>query len=133
MNHENNDKSQSKAAKLLLVTYAMRKASYMIRGLAGGYLVYLMYQLFSESRGREEELTPFLIGAGIFMMIAGVYFVIGALYALANGIYDENRPSERTAEEDVIEANDTEADDMEPDNKESGDTEPGETRSDKTE
>lgn len=91
MNSENQDKSQGKAAKLLLVTYNMRRASYLVRGMAGAYLVYLMYQLFWESDG---QLTLPMALAGVFMMIAGIYFLIGAAYALINGIYSENAPAE---------------------------------------
>ena len=94
MEQENKNKANTKAARLLLVNYALRKASYTIRLLAGGYLVYLMYQLFSEAGTSGEELTPVMVIAGILMMLAGIYFVIGALYALANGIYSENAPAE---------------------------------------
>ena len=93
MSNENQDRSKGKLPKLLLVSYAMRRASYMIRGLAGAYLVYLMYQLFSESGRSEGELTVPMIAAGVFMMAAGIYFVIGAAYALLNGIYEENDPA----------------------------------------
>ena len=89
MGNETKDKAQSKLAKLLLVSYAMRKVSYMIRILAGGYLVYLMYQLFTESGASGEELTPVMI--------------IGGLYAIINGIYDENDP----AKLDAVESEDT--------------------------
>lgn len=94
MGNENQDRSQSRLAKLLLVSYAMRRASYIVRGLAGAYLVYLMYQLFSESGRSEGQLTVPMIAAGVFMMVAGIYFVIGAAYALLNGIYSENDPAE---------------------------------------
>lgn len=101
MENETNDKAQSRLAKVLLVNYAMRKVSYMVRILAGGYLVYLMYQLFTESHASEETLTPLMIIAGVVMIVAGIYFVIGGLYALANGIYEENDPSQIEADETV--------------------------------
>lgn len=91
MNNENQDKSQGKLAKFLLVTYHMRRASYLLRGMAGAYLVYLMYQLFFESDG---QLTLPMTLAGAFMMAAGIYFLIGAAFAFANGIYSENDPAE---------------------------------------
>lgn len=91
MDNKNQDKSQGKLAKLLLVTYNMRRASYLVRGMAGAYLVYLMYQLFCESDG---QLTLLMTLAGAFMMVAGIYFLIGAAFAFANGIYAENDPSE---------------------------------------
>ena len=94
MSNGNQDRSQGRLAKLLLVSYAMRRASYIIRGLAGAYLVYLMYQLFSESGRSEGQLTVPMIAAGVFMMAAGIYFVISAAYALVNGIYAENDPAE---------------------------------------
>ena len=99
MENETKDKAQSKLAKILLVSYAMRKVSYMIRILAGGYLVYLMYQLFTEAGQSGEELTPLMIVAGIVMIVAGIYFVIGGLYALANGIYEENDPAQIESED----------------------------------
>lgn len=111
MDSKENRKSQGKWAKYLLVSYAIRRASYVIRALAGAYLVYLMYQLFSEAGKSEEELTVLMAAAGVLMMAAGIYFVIGGAYALLNGIYAENEPvqkpeipesetgSEETAEE----------------------------------
>lgn len=99
MENGTKDKSQSKLAKLLLVSYAMRKVSYMVRIVAGGYLIYLMYQLFTESGASGEELTPVMIIAGIVMIVAGIYFVAGGLYALINGIYDENNPAKLDAVE----------------------------------
>lgn len=100
MENGQNQKAQGRLAKLLLVNYAMRRASYMIRLLAGGYLVYLMYQMFSESAKSTEPLTPLMIAAGVLMIAAGVYFVAGGLYALLNGIYAENDPAE-LAEDDT--------------------------------
>ena len=94
MSNENQDRSKGRLPKLLLVSYAMRRASYMVRGLAGAYLVYLMYQLFSESGRSEGELTVPMIAAGVCMMAAGISFVLGAVYALLNGIYAENVPAE---------------------------------------
>ena len=91
MNNEKKDKSQGKLAKFLLVTYNMRRASYVLRGVAGAYLVYLMYQLFCEPGG---QLTLPMTLAGAFMMVAGIYFLIGAAFAFANGIYSENDPAE---------------------------------------
>ncbi len=99
MENQTKDKAQGKLAKLLLVSYAMRKVSYMIRILAGGYLVYLMYQLFTESHASEETLTPLMITAGVVMIVAGIYFAIGGLYALLNGIYEENDPAKIEADE----------------------------------
>ena len=103
MENEIKDKGQGRLAKYLLVTYAMRKVSYFIRGFAGGYLVYLMYQLFSESAKSGEKLSVWMIAVGVFMSVAGVYFVVGALYALVNGIYEENNVKEDVAEESVEE------------------------------
>ncbi len=100
MEEKEKNKADTRVAKLLLVSYALRKASYTIRLLAGGYLVYLMYQLFSEAGDSGEELTILMIIAGVLMMLAGIYFVIGGLYALANGIYSENDPKKLEETED---------------------------------
>lgn len=94
MNNGNQDKSQGKLAKVLLVNYNMKRASYMIRGFVGVYLVYLMYQLFSEAKGSGSQLSLPMTLAGVFMIVAGIFFVIGAAYALLNGIYAENDPAE---------------------------------------
>ena len=99
MENEIKDKGQGRLAKYLLVTYAMRKVSYFIRGFAGGYIAYLMYQLFSESAKSGEKLSVWMVAVGVFMSVAGVYFVIGAVYALANGIYEENDVKEETPDE----------------------------------
>ena len=103
MSNNNQDRSKGKLPKLLSVSYAMRRASYIIRGLAGAYLVYLMYQLFSESGRSEGQLTVPMIAAGVFMMVAGIYFVISAAYALVNGIYSENDPAELEKLETAVE------------------------------
>lgn len=87
-----NKRPQDRWAKYLLVSYAIRRASYIIRALAGAYLVYLMYQLFSEAGKSQEELTVLMAAAGALMMAAGVYFVIGGAYGLLKGIYAENEP-----------------------------------------
>ena len=94
MNNGNQDKSQGKLAKVLLVNYNMKRASYMIRGFVGVYLVYLMYQLFSEAKGSGSQLSLPMTLAGVFMIVAGIFFVIGAAYALLHGIYAENDPAE---------------------------------------
>lgn len=94
MNSVDKNRSQGRLAKYLLVSYAIRRASYIIRALAGAYLVYLMYELFSEAGTTEEELTVWMAAIGVLMMAAGIYFVIGGAYALLNGIYAENEPIE---------------------------------------
>lgn len=104
MSSENQDRSKGKLPKLLLVTYSMRRASYIVRGLAGAYLVYLMYQLFSESGKSEGDLTVPMIAAGVFMMAAGIYFIIGASYALLNGIFAENDPKQLEQQEEEPES-----------------------------
>jgi hypothetical protein len=82
--------SKNRLEKLLLVSYNMRRASYIIRGIAGAYVIYLMYQLFSESVNGGGELTPLMTVVGVLMIVAGIYFVIGAVYGFAKGIYAEN-------------------------------------------
>lgn len=86
--------NSEKLAKRLLVSPTMRRSSYVLRLVAGMYLLYLMYQLFDTSSGSGEPLTPVMIAAGVVMVVAGVYFVIGALYALSHGIYEENDPAQ---------------------------------------
>lgn len=94
MSNGNQDRSQGRLAKLLLVSYNMRRASYIVRGLAGAYLVYLMYQLFSEAGKSADRLSVAMVVIGVLMIVAGVYFVISAAYAFANGIYAENDPAQ---------------------------------------
>lgn len=104
MTNGDKDKSQGRLAKLLLVSYAMHRASYIVRGLAGAYLVYLMYQLFSEAGKSDERLSVVMIAVGVFMIIAGIYFMASAIYAMANGIYAENEPAEEETEEPADES-----------------------------
>lgn len=85
-----NDRSCGRLAKLLLVNYSLRRASYIIRAVAGIYVIYLVTQLFGESGKSEEQLSAAMIAAGVFMLVAGAYFLIGAGYALFKGIYSEN-------------------------------------------
>ena len=93
MDKKDQDRSKEKLSKLLLVSYNMRRSSYIVRALAGGYLVYLMYQLFSQSAESGEALSGLMTAAGASMMVAGIYFAISAVYALVNGIYEENDPA----------------------------------------
>ena len=123
MKNGNQDKSKGKLAKLLLVSYHMRRASYMVRGLAGAYLVYLMYQLFSESGRSGETLSIPMIAAGVFMLAAGIYFVIGAAYAMLNGIYEENDPAAAEDGQTDAEKTDLEEADIEKADVETSDTE----------
>ena len=128
MDRVEKNKSQGRWAKYLLVSYAIRRASYVIRMLAGAYLVYLMYQLFSEAGKSQEELTMLMAAVGALMMAAGIYFVIGGAYALLNGIYAENEPLD---EPGVIEQTDAEKDSAVP--ADSGEpVEPGENGADVT-
>ena len=123
MSNENQDRSQGRLPKLLLVSYALRRASYMVRGLAGAYLVYLMYQLFSESGRSGEILSIPMIAAGVFMLAAGIYFVIGAAYAMLNGIYEENDPAAAEDGQTDAEKTDLEEADIEKADVETSDTE----------
>jgi hypothetical protein len=91
--------SKNGLQKLLLVSYNMRRLSYIIRGIAGAYVIYLMYQLFSEASGSAEELTTAMKAAGIVMILAGAYFIISAAYGLLKGIYAENDPAQVDAGE----------------------------------
>ena len=79
MDKKDQDRSKEKLSKLLLVSYNMRRSSYIVRALAGGYLVYLMYQLFSQSAESGEALSGLMTAAGAFMMVAGIYFAISAV------------------------------------------------------
>lgn len=102
-----NDSPQGRLAKLLLVNYTLRRASYIVRAVAGIYVIYLVIQLFGQSGGSEERLSAAMIAAGVFMAVAGIYFVSGAAYALLKGIYSENVPSgqERPESETETETN----------------------------
>jgi hypothetical protein len=105
--------SKNRLERILLVSYSMRRASYVIRGIAGAYVVYLMFQLFSESADAVGELTPLMIAAGVLMTLAGIYFVIGAVYGFVKGIYAENDPerissgSQEEDKEDTAETGDS--------------------------
>lgn len=87
-----NDRSHGRLAKLLLVNDTLRRASYIVRAVAGVYVIYLVIQLFGQSGKSEEQLSAAMIAAGLFMAVAGIYFVCGAAYALLKGIYSENVP-----------------------------------------
>ena len=100
MNNEKKDRSGGFPAKLLLVSYAMRRVTYLIRGLVGGYVLYLMYQLLGESVKSGEPLSVALTVFGVVLTIAGVYFVVGAVYGLVTGIYEENGPDAGEKTED---------------------------------
>ena len=100
MNNEKKDRSGGFPAKLLLVSYAMRRVTYLIRGLVGGYVLYLMYQLFGESVKSGEPLSVALTVFGVVLTIAGVYFVVGAVSGLVTGIYEENGPEAGEKTED---------------------------------
>lgn len=95
MGKKDQDRSKEKLARFLLVSYNVRRASYMVRAVAGAYLVYLMYQMFSGSAKSGETLSGLMIAIGVLMMAAGIYFAIGSVYALINGIFEENDPAKK--------------------------------------
>ena len=72
MDKKDQDRSKEKLSKLLLVSYNVRRASYFVRAFAGGYLVYLMYQLFSQSAESGESLSGLLVAIGVFRGVAGI-------------------------------------------------------------
>lgn len=92
------EKEKSKLAKFLLVSSNTGRMSYLIRGLVGGYLVYLIYDMFVENKKAGNVPSTFILVAAAVMLIAGIYFTCSAIYALANGIYEENLVEEESDE-----------------------------------
>ncbi|MDD6039505.1 MAG: hypothetical protein PUD20_12030 [bacterium] len=92
------EKEKRKLAKFLLVSSNTGRMSYLIRGLVGGYLVYLIYEMFVENKKAGNVPSAFILIAAAVMLIAGIYFTCSAIYALVNGIYEENLVEEETEE-----------------------------------
>ncbi len=80
------------------------KMSYLIRIIAGGYLIYLAYKLFQgsimtgEMTGGKKVLG---IAACLLFLVAGAFFVITSLRHLM--LLSQARPEEEEAEGEAIE------------------------------
>lgn len=77
---------------------------YMIRIIAGIYLLYLAWNLIGGLRSGETSGIAFVIGSGVFI-VAGVFFIVDALNNIRREAL-ENR-AENAAEENTEQENDT--------------------------
>lgn len=62
------------------------KVSHTIRVLAGGYLMYLSYGMFTDP---ASEINALVILCGILFALIGLFFLATSLYALNKGIYSD--------------------------------------------
>lgn len=82
------------------------KTSLVIRTVAGGYLIYLAYQLLTGLKDGGIENPAISIAGAVLFAIAGGIMIFFSLKALKNGEYmeaymekEETEPSEDTEEE----------------------------------
>ena len=73
------------------------KFSYVIRVIAGAYLIYLAYQLIQGVMNGENENYALGIGGGVLFIVAGAAFVIFSIRGLMRG-GQENAQNEETQE-----------------------------------
>ena len=73
--------------KLINRLKSLNKRSHTIRIIAGAYLVYTAYEIFSEMQGAPRP--AFVIFAGVFFAVAGAFFCVTSLYAYNNFYYAE--------------------------------------------
>lgn len=79
------------------------KSSLMIRIIAGGYLLYLAFQLITTMQ--EQTISPIItIGCSILFTVAGGIMLFFSLKALKNREYKEAVEEDR--EEEIIEKKD---------------------------
>ena len=83
-----NKQKDSKWAKFFLVRDTIPKASYIMHGIAGLFMFYIIYSLLGSE---DMTLEPWLVYlSAAFFAVCGLYFIAGAVYALKNGIYKEH-------------------------------------------
>jgi len=72
--------------KLINWMKAAPKVSHTIRILAGGYLAYLSYGMFTDP---TSEINAFVILCGALFAIIGAFLLISSLIALNKGYYSD--------------------------------------------
>jgi len=74
------------------------KISHTIRVLAGAYLMYLSYGMFTDP---ASEINAFVIICGVLFAIIGLFFLATSLIALNKGYYSDYVDMNTTDDEDV--------------------------------
>ena len=86
------------------------KMSHTIRVLAGGYLMYLSYGMFTDP---ANEINAFVVLCGILFAVIGLFFLTTSLIALNKGYYsdyvDMNAVSDDEAEDISEDQSDTQS------------------------
>lgn len=62
------------------------KVSHTIRILAGAYLIYMSYSMFTDP---TSEINAFVIICGVLFVVIGAFFLATSLYALSKGCYSD--------------------------------------------
>jgi len=75
-----------------------KNSSSIIRILAGGYLLYLAYQLINSIRTENIDNKIWLIVATVFFIISGA----GILYIGIKGMIDQNKQSDAEAADEEL-------------------------------
>ena len=73
------------------------KLSHTIRILAGGYLIYLSYGMFTDP---ASEINAFVIICGTLFVIIGLFLLITSLIAYNKGFYSDYVDYSAAAEEE---------------------------------
>ena len=96
------------------------KASHTIRVLAGAYLLYTAYQIFSEFNTGQNDFL--IITFAVIFTVIGALLLATSLYALSNYYYAENKHYGHDEEDEESDSESEESSDFE-DNTESEETE----------
>ena len=80
--------------KLKLMLSRQRSGSHILRVLAGGYLVYLAYGIFTDAAG-SKPIWVLLCGA--VFAVFGLIVALSSLYALCSGHFLEQVQSDEAA------------------------------------
>ena len=72
--------------KLALWLKSAPKISHTIRVLAGGYLIYLSYGMFTDP---SSNINALVVICGILFVIIGLFFLSSSLIALNKGLYSD--------------------------------------------
>lgn len=63
------------------------KSSLILRAIAGGYMIYLAYMIFSDLKGSGEENSIVFVFFAVFFVLSGFFLAIISLLAIKQGKY----------------------------------------------
>ena len=96
-------KNQQETNEKKRVSRLPSKASLIFRAIAGGYVLYLAYQILTGMDRADKNFALFLAFALLFVA-GGIFFIVSALLALKDGKYQYGPADEESREREEQEA-----------------------------